>query len=111
MMHITRAKSSYQVTMGRMLMAYFAVAILSPASQCLATIPYGSVTPGTPVIGPAVAPPSIVTGKEYSHDMDHIATAAGVSLGPATRRPLGRQWRRRDWNRRRFLGHTPNLHP
>ena len=47
-----------------------------------ATIPYGVVTPGTPALGPGLAPPKIVTGKEYSHDMDHEITAVGVAPDP-----------------------------
>ncbi len=56
------------------------VSVSMGSSCCFATIPYGSVTPGIPVLGPTAAPPTIVTGKEYSHDRDHIATAAGVAF-------------------------------
>jgi len=47
-----------------------------------ATVPYGSVAPGTPSIGPGIAPPSLVPGKEYSHDRDHMITAVGTAPDP-----------------------------
>lgn len=47
-----------------------------------ATIPYGVVTPGTPALGPGLASPKIVTGKEYSHDRDHEINAVGVAPDP-----------------------------
>ncbi len=53
------------------------------SSAAFATIPYGSLANGTPGgLGPDLAPPSIVPGKEYSHDQDHQITAAGTSLSP-----------------------------
>ncbi len=52
------------------------------AGQAVATIPYGSVTPGTPGLGPGLAAPDEVPGKEYSHDLDHLITAVGTSPSP-----------------------------
>ena len=52
------------------------------AGQAAATIPYGSVTPGTPGLGPGLAAPDEVPGKEYTHDVDHMITAVGTSPSP-----------------------------
>ncbi len=52
------------------------------AGTASATIPYGGLAPGTPTLGPGLAPPSIVPGKEYSHDLDHEITAVGTALDP-----------------------------
>ncbi|MEX0938606.1 MAG: PEP-CTERM sorting domain-containing protein [Pirellulales bacterium] len=52
-------------------------------SSAHATIPYGGLSGGIPGgVGLGLAGPSIVPGKEYSHDMDHEITAAGTSLDP-----------------------------
>lgn len=66
----------------RQLLAAALVCGLVFASQATATIPYGSVTGGTPGLGPGLASPADVPGKEYSHDMDHMITAVGVSPAP-----------------------------
>ncbi|QDS98467.1 hypothetical protein [Adhaeretor mobilis] len=55
---------------------------LMVTSNAWATIPYGSVTPGLPALGPGIAPPSTVPGKEYSHDIDEEVTAVGVAPDP-----------------------------
>lgn len=48
-----------------------------------ATIPYGGLAPGIPgPLGPGLAPPNIVPGKEYSHDIDHTTAGAGGISDP-----------------------------
>ncbi len=47
-----------------------------------ATVLYGSLAEGTPKIGPGLASPDIVPGKEYSHDRDHEITAVGTAPDP-----------------------------
>jgi MYXO-CTERM domain-containing protein len=58
------------------------VAGMAATSASWATLPYVPVVPGGPVLGPGVAPPRIVLGKEYSHDMDHMITAVGTAPSP-----------------------------
>ncbi|MBN1912009.1 MAG: PEP-CTERM sorting domain-containing protein [Pirellulales bacterium] len=55
---------------------------LTWCSGAWATTPYGSVTPGYPSLGPGLAPPSIIPGKEYSHNLDENTTGAGGVLDP-----------------------------
>ncbi|MEO0530423.1 MAG: PEP-CTERM sorting domain-containing protein [Planctomycetota bacterium] len=57
-----------------------AIAAAATPQAALATIPYTPVTPDTILIGPGVATPTEVFGKEYSHDFDH--TTAGVGGAP-----------------------------
>jgi hypothetical protein len=54
-----------------------AVCVVACSSTAVATIPY-TVVPfvGSQNIGPAVEPPSVVLGKEYSHDRDLDSAAA-----------------------------------
>lgn len=47
-----------------------------------ATVPYTPVAPGTPGLGPGVAPPSVIPGKEYSTDFDDNTTGAGGIADP-----------------------------
>ena len=49
-----------------------------PLADTWATIPYGGVTPGIPsgLDDTSIAIPSIVSGKEYSHDLDMNITPA-----------------------------------
>jgi hypothetical protein len=49
---------------------------------CWATVPYTPVTGGTPGLGPGVAPPSLVPGKEFSHDLDLTTLGGGGILDP-----------------------------
>ncbi len=43
-----------------------------------ATIPYGGLAGGTPgSLGPGLPSPSVVPGKEYSHDIDHTTIGGG----------------------------------
>lgn len=56
-----------------------AMAALTMPNSAWATIAYGGLAGGTPVLGPGLASPSIVPGKEYSHDMDHAITAVGTT--------------------------------
>ncbi len=58
------------------------MAVLVIPNAAWATISYGGLAAGTPVLGPGLAPPSVVPGKEYSHDMDHMITAVGTSPDP-----------------------------
>ncbi len=52
-------------------------------SEGIATIPYTPVGfAGVPGFGKAVSPPSVVPGKEYSHDLDHMITALGTAADP-----------------------------
>lgn len=59
--------------------AFAAGAALTIASTASATVPYGSLAGGLPGVGPGLAPPSIVPGKEYSHNLDHTITAVGTA--------------------------------
>ncbi len=47
-----------------------------------ATLPYMGLGEGVPAIGPGLASPKIVPGKEYSHDRDHEITAVGTAPDP-----------------------------
>lgn len=55
---------------------------LSCPAMVQATVPYGGLAGGTPGIGPGLASPKIVPGKEYSHDADHMITAVGTAPLP-----------------------------
>ncbi|NLE39300.1 MAG: hypothetical protein GX621_14860 [Pirellulaceae bacterium] len=58
----------------------FVLAVAFASFGCVsafATLPYNPVPFGSPSLGPNVAPPSTVFGKEYSHDQDHSAVAPG----------------------------------
>lgn len=57
-------------------------ALVSLPAVSSATIPYGSVNVGPPILGPTVMPPSSVFGKEYSHDFDHTTAGAGGAPDP-----------------------------
>jgi hypothetical protein len=47
-------------------------------STAHATIPYGGLTGGIPgALGPGLASPKVVPGKEYSHDIDHTTLGGG----------------------------------
>lgn len=59
--------------------AAFAIALAPTAG---ATVAYTPVTGGTPGLGPGVAPPSIVPGKEYSHDLDESTAGVGGVFDP-----------------------------
>ena len=54
------------------------VATAALAASSYATIPYGSAGGPFPGFGPAVSPPPIVGGKEYSHDFDHEVVPGAV---------------------------------
>lgn len=48
-----------------------------------ATIPYGGLAGGIPGgLGPGLAKPSVVPGKEYSHDLEHNTVPPGGVLDP-----------------------------
>jgi len=58
----------------------FVLAVAFASFGCgsaFATLPYNPVPFGSPVLGPNVAPPSIVFGKEYSHDPDLSTVGLG----------------------------------
>lgn len=51
--------------------------------EAKATVPYGSLSGGIPgVFGPGLPMPSIVPGKEYSHDVDQNTTGVGGVADP-----------------------------
>lgn len=55
------------------------------AQSTTATIPYTPVvipSGATPAVGPGVIPPSLVLGKEYSHDYDSTTVGGGVLPPP-----------------------------
>ena len=58
------------------------VAALGTGPAALATIPYSGAGGVSPGFGPAVIVPSLVGGKEYSHDFDSTTIGAGA-IGPA----------------------------
>lgn len=58
------------------------LAVLVTPNAAWATIPYTGLAGGTPSLGPGLASPSIVPGKEYSHDRDHMITAVGTAPDP-----------------------------
>ncbi len=60
-------------------MSLVAAIAMGVANTALGTIDYGSLADGVPALGPGIAPPDIVPGKEYSHDGDHEITAVGTS--------------------------------
>jgi hypothetical protein len=65
----------------RLIVASAAAAFFVSAAQ--ATIPYGGLAGGIPGgLGPGLAKPNIVPGKEYSHDMDTNTAAPGGGLDP-----------------------------
>jgi hypothetical protein len=62
-------------------------AIVTVAASCVstaqATIPYGGLVGGIPGgLGPGLAKPNVVPGKEYSHDMDTNTAPPGGGLDP-----------------------------
>lgn len=60
-----------------------AAAVAAFPSFASATIPYGGLTGGTPGgLGPGLAAPDIVPGKEYSHDVDHTTAGGGGVPSP-----------------------------
>ncbi|XAM00304.1 PEP-CTERM sorting domain-containing protein [Phycisphaeraceae bacterium D3-23] len=59
-----------------------ASAALALAPVAGATVGYTPVTGGTPGLGPGVAPPSIVPGKEYSHNFDESTLGGGGVFDP-----------------------------
>jgi hypothetical protein len=59
------------------------VLVIGMGSSVYATILYGGLAGGIPGgFGPGVAPPSVVPGKEYSHDMDQETAPPGGILDP-----------------------------
>ncbi|MGD9635907.1 MAG: hypothetical protein AB7U97_21680, partial [Pirellulales bacterium] len=71
-----------ELTASGLFVAAFAVAAFFVASA-QATIPYGGLAGGIPGgLGPGLAKPSIVPGKEYSHDLDHNTVPPGGGLDP-----------------------------
>ncbi len=59
------------------------VAVASLPSVALATVPYGTLSGGIPGgLGPGLPLPSIVPGKEYSHDVDMTTLGAGGVADP-----------------------------
>ena len=64
----------------------FGVALMGlVGGEAGATIPYGTTgtpAPGVPGFGKSVTPPTMVPGKEYSHDMDYEITAVGTAADP-----------------------------
>jgi hypothetical protein len=60
-----------------------ALVVLLTSSVTWATIPYTGLTGGVPGgLGPGLASPSVVPGKEYSHDIDHTTTGGGGISDP-----------------------------
>ena len=59
-----------------------AAVAIGMAGEALATIPYGSAGGPFPGFGPAVSPPPVVGGKEYSHDADSTTIGAIGSPPP-----------------------------
>jgi len=60
-----------------------ALVSLGLATTATATIPYGGLAGGIPGgLGPGLAKPNIVPGKEYSHDMDTNTAPPGGGLDP-----------------------------
>lgn len=58
-------------------------AVLGTGSPATATVPYGSLSGGIPGgVGPGLALPSSVPGKEYSHDVDQETLAPGGIADP-----------------------------
>ncbi len=55
---------------------------LSLATAANATIPYTPVTVGGFELGPGVASPEEIGGKEYSHDFDHTTAGPGGAPDP-----------------------------
>lgn len=72
--------------MKKQLLSYLSLALifaLATNSPVTATVPYGSLTGGFPGdLGPLLAKPSVVPGKEYSHDKDQETLAPGGILDP-----------------------------
>ena len=72
--------------MKKQLLGYLSLALifaLATNSPVTATVPYGSLTGGFPGgLGPILAAPSVVPGKEYSHDKDQETLAPGGILDP-----------------------------
>ena len=60
-----------------------ALLICGTTSTALATKPYTGLSGGVPGgLGPGLASPSIVPGKEYSHDLDQTTAGAGGGSDP-----------------------------
>ena len=60
-----------------------ALLVLSTSLVAQATIPYTGLTGGVPGgLGPGLASPSVVPGKEYSHDIDHTTAGGGGISDP-----------------------------
>lgn len=57
-------------------------ATLMLATSAQATIPYTPVSVGGFLIGPGVASPEEIGGKEYSHDFDHTTAGPGGAPDP-----------------------------
>ena len=59
------------------------ISLLVVPSVASATIPYGPLSGGIPgSLGPGLASPSAVPGKEYSHDIDFTTTGGGGIADP-----------------------------
>jgi hypothetical protein len=59
------------------------ISLLVVPSVASATIPYGPLSGGIPgSLGPGLASPSAVPGKEYSHDVDFTTTGGGGIADP-----------------------------
>jgi hypothetical protein len=60
-----------------------ALSLSFAATLAHATIPYGGLAGGVPGgLGPGLAKPSVVPGKEYSHDLDTNTAPPGGGLDP-----------------------------
>jgi hypothetical protein len=72
--------------MKKQLPGYLTLALmiaLGTGSPVAATVPYGSLSGGTPGgLGPLLAKPSVIPGKEYSHDVDEETLAPGGIADP-----------------------------
>ncbi|MEO2048317.1 MAG: PEP-CTERM sorting domain-containing protein [Pirellulales bacterium] len=72
--------------MKKQLCGYLAMAMtiaLGTGAPANATVPYGSLSGGSPGgLGPILATPSVIPGKEYSHDLDEETLAPGGFADP-----------------------------
>ncbi len=76
-----RSQTSH--TFARVIASAVGVALLLTTSATYATIPYGGLAGGIPgSLGPGLPSPSIVPGKEYSHDVDFTTLGGGGIADP-----------------------------
>lgn len=70
------------MTRSSLTLAIIAALACGMTTDLFATVPYGSAGGAFPGFGPAVSPPPIVGGKEYSHDRDSTTIGALGVVGP-----------------------------